>query len=88
MDINRPVENPALLDAMNQLRQGKGSEEVFFSELFQAKFLCPAQVEGKYGIPGKHKGSGGESFSHGVYRLAGAKKVVGREKPGDIGLNI
>lgn len=53
MDINRPVENPALLDAMNQLRQGKGSEEVFFSELFQAKFLCPAQVERKGAVRGK-----------------------------------
>lgn len=53
MDINQPVENPELLDVMNQLRQGKGSEEVFFSELFQAKFLCPAQVELKGAVKEK-----------------------------------
>lgn len=53
MDINQPVENPGLLDVMNQLRQGKDSEEVFFSELFQAKFLCPAQVELKDAVKGK-----------------------------------
>ncbi len=52
MDINQPVENPELLDVMNQLRQGKSSEEVFFSELFQAKFLCPAQVELKDAVKG------------------------------------
>lgn len=45
MDINKPITNPKLLDAIEKMRKDSNKEQLFINELFKAKFLCPAKVE-------------------------------------------
>jgi hypothetical protein len=45
MNINKPITNPNLINAMKKLKQGQGSEELFWKEIFNAKFLCPIKME-------------------------------------------
>ncbi|MFQ7310005.1 MAG: enhanced serine sensitivity protein SseB C-terminal domain-containing protein [Mediterraneibacter sp.] len=43
MDVNKPVTNKALLDAIHEMQKDSSKEELFFKELVETKFLCPAK---------------------------------------------
>ncbi|MEG0564352.1 enhanced serine sensitivity protein SseB [Anaerorhabdus sp.] len=45
MDINKPVTNYQLLNAIDEMRKDNKKEQIFINELFKAKFLCPAQAQ-------------------------------------------
>lgn len=45
MDINKPITNPRLLNAIEEMRKDNTKEQFFVNELFKANFLCPAKVE-------------------------------------------
>lgn len=52
MDINKPITNPKLLNAIEEMRKDNNKEQIFVNELFKAKFLCPARVELKNSAKG------------------------------------
>ena len=41
MDINKPNTNPNLVNVIKAIKQGNKKEELFWEEIFKAKFLCP-----------------------------------------------
>lgn len=45
MDINKPITNPNLVNAIKAIKQGNKEEELFWKEIFKAKFLCPINME-------------------------------------------
>ena len=45
MDINKPITNPDLVNVIREIKQGKNKEELFWKEIFKAKFLCPINME-------------------------------------------
>ena len=45
MDINKTITNPDFVNIIREIRKGKGKEEVFWKEIFKAKFLCPINVD-------------------------------------------
>lgn len=45
MDINKPITNPQLLNAIEEMKKDKKKEQFFINELFKANFICPAQVQ-------------------------------------------
>ncbi|MDO5539031.1 MAG: SseB family protein [Eubacteriales bacterium] len=47
MDINQPITNPELLNAIHAMRLDGTKEDIFFDVLFQSKLLCRAKVEFK-----------------------------------------
>jgi len=52
VDINKPITNPQLLRAIEVMKEDNTKEQVFFDELFKAKFLCPAKVDLKNSMGG------------------------------------
>ncbi|MDD3139991.1 MAG: enhanced serine sensitivity protein SseB [Lachnospiraceae bacterium] len=52
MDINKPITNPKLLNAIIEMKKDNNKEQFFINELFKAKFLCPARVEMKNSAKG------------------------------------
>lgn len=50
MDINKPITNPKLLNAIEEMRKDNKKERFFINELLKAKFLCPAKVELKNSV--------------------------------------
>lgn len=45
MDINEPITNKLLVDIMKKVKQNKVTMEIFWKEIFKAKFLCPIDME-------------------------------------------
>ena len=45
MDINKPITNPNLVNAIEEIKQGNKKEELFWDEVFKAEFLCPINME-------------------------------------------
>lgn len=45
MDINKPITNPNLVNVIKEIKQGNKEEELFWKEIFKAKFLCPIIME-------------------------------------------
>lgn len=45
MNINKPVTNPDFVNVMREMKQGKKMDELFWKEIFKAKFLCPVNME-------------------------------------------
>ena len=45
MDINKPITNPEFVNVMRQINQGNHCEELFWKEIFKARFLCPVNME-------------------------------------------
>lgn len=52
MDINKPITNPKLLNAIEEMRKDNKKEQFFINELYKANFLCPAKVELKNSVKG------------------------------------
>lgn len=52
MNINKPITNPKLLNAIEEMKKDNNKEQSFVNELFKAKFLCPAWVELKNSVKG------------------------------------
>lgn len=64
MDINKPITNPNLVDAIKEMKQGNKEEELFWEEIFKAMFLCPINMEiGKTTQKENHKIVLGEGTS-------------------------
>lgn len=55
MDINKPISNPELLNLIKGIKHNKADENLFWQELFKAKFLCPVKMEIKNTIPKKNE---------------------------------
>jgi len=45
MNINEPVSNPKLVDAMEGLSNNNAAQRKFFEEFAQARLLCPADIQ-------------------------------------------
>ena len=45
MDINEPITNPDLMNVIREVKRGNKEEELFWEEIFKAKFLCPINME-------------------------------------------
>lgn len=45
MDINKPITNPDLVNVIKEIKQGYKKEELFWKEMFEAKFLCPVNMK-------------------------------------------
>lgn len=56
MDINKPITNPRLLNAIEEMKKDNSKEQFFVNELFKANFLCPAKIE----LKNSEKGSKGQ----------------------------
>ncbi len=64
MDINKPITNPDLVNVIKGIKQGSKEEELFWEEIFKAKFLCPIKMEiGKTTQKDKHQIVLGEGTS-------------------------
>ncbi len=64
MDINKPITNPNLVNVIKEIKQGNKKEELFWEEIFKAKFLCPINMEiGKTSQKENHKIVLGEGTS-------------------------
>lgn len=56
MDINKPITNPNLVNVIKEIKQGNKEGELFWEEIFKAKFLCPIKMEiGKTTQKEKHQ---------------------------------
>lgn len=44
MDINTPITNEILVDIIRKVKQNEVGEELFWEEIFKAKFLCPVKM--------------------------------------------
>ncbi len=56
MDINKPITNPNLVNVIKEIKQGNKEGELFWEEIFKAKFLCPIKMEiGKATQKEKHQ---------------------------------
>lgn len=44
MDVNKAITNPNLVNIIREIKQGKNKEELFWKEVFKAKFLCPIEM--------------------------------------------
>lgn len=64
MDINKPITNANLVNVIKAIKKGNNKEELFWKEIFKAKFLCPINMEiGKTTQKGNHKIVLGEGTS-------------------------
>lgn len=64
MDINKPITNPNLVNVIKEIKQGNKEEELFWDEIFKAKFLCPINMQiGKIKQKENHKIVLGEDTS-------------------------
>lgn len=45
MNINEPISNPKLVDAIGGLSNDNATQQKFFEEFAQAKLLCPADIQ-------------------------------------------
>lgn len=45
MDINKPITNPNLVNVIKEIKQGNKEGELFWEEIFKAKFLCPIKMK-------------------------------------------
>lgn len=64
MDINKPITNPNLVNVIKAIKQGNKKEELFWEEIFKAKFLCPINMEtGKITQKENHRIALGEGTS-------------------------
>lgn len=64
MDINKPITNPNLVNVIKEMKQGNKEEELFWEEIFKAKFLCPINMKiGKTTQKENHKIVLGEETS-------------------------
>lgn len=45
MNINEAITNEKLVDVMRRLKQNSANQEGFFKEVYEAKFLCPVNME-------------------------------------------
>lgn len=64
MDINKPITNPDLVNVIKEMKQGNKKEELFWEEMFKAKFLCPINMKiGKTTQKENHKIVLGEGTS-------------------------
>lgn len=45
MNINKPITNPDLVNVIKEIKQGNKKEELFWKEIFKAKFLCPVNMK-------------------------------------------
>lgn len=64
MDINKPITNPNLVNIIKEIKKGNKEEELFWEEIFKAKFLCPVNMEiGKTTQKENHKIVLGEGTS-------------------------
>ena len=45
MDINKPITNPDLVNVIKEIKKGNKEEELFWEEIFKAKFLCPINMK-------------------------------------------
>lgn len=77
MNINKPVTNPDFVNVMREMKQGKKMDELFWKEIFKAKFLCPVNME--FGNTSQKENQkivlGEGTFFDGIYRLDGIKKM-------------
>lgn len=56
MNVNKPITNPQLLNAIEEMIKDNSKEQLFINELFKAKFLCPAHLE----LKNSQKGNKGQ----------------------------
>lgn len=45
MNINEPISNPKLVNAIEGLSNNNATQQKFFEEFAQAKLLCPADIQ-------------------------------------------
>lgn len=45
MDVNKPITNPALLNAIKVMKENSSKKWQFVKALYNAKFLIPALVD-------------------------------------------
>lgn len=45
MNINKPITNPNLVNVIKEIKRGNEKEELFWKEIFKARFLCPIIME-------------------------------------------
>lgn len=55
MNINKPISNPNLVNIISEMKQGKKKEELFWEEIFRAKFLCPINANLRKESQKKHR---------------------------------
>ena len=44
MNINEPISNPKLVNAIDGLSNDNATHQIFFEEFAQAKLICPADT--------------------------------------------